>query len=70
MRRVDSQAPARVAPDDMGVSSSAAILLYGADTAAQIVPLAASGPLRNFALSKGGDLREEIGWRSLVRAVA
>jgi len=31
-----------------------------------IVPLAASGPLQAFALSQNGDLREELGWQTLV----
>ena len=35
-----------------------------------LVPLASSGPLRNFALSKSGDLREEVGWNELVAQVA
>lgn len=35
-----------------------------------IVPLASSGPLRDFALRKSGDLREEIGWNELVAKVA
>lgn len=34
------------------------------------VPLAASGPLRDFALKHNEDLREEIGWDELVRTVA
>lgn len=34
------------------------------------IPLAASGPLRAFALKNNGDLREEIGWNQLVRTVA
>lgn len=37
---------------------------------ALIVPLQASGPLRDFALRNNGDLREEIGWDELVRTVA
>jgi hypothetical protein len=37
---------------------------------ALIVPLASGGPLRDFALSKNGDLREEIGWEELVKTVA
>ena len=37
---------------------------------ALILPLASSGPLRGFALSNNGDLREEIGWDELVRTVA
>lgn len=35
-----------------------------------VIPLAASGPLRDFALSKNGDLREEFGWPELVQKVA
>ena len=34
------------------------------------VPLASSGPLRDFALSKSSDLREEFGWDELVKTVA
>ena len=33
---------------------------------AVIVPLATSGPLQSFALSQNGDLREELGWQTLV----
>ena len=35
-----------------------------------VLPFQSSGPLRNFALSRNGDLREEIGWSELVRTVA
>ena len=35
-----------------------------------VVPLQASGPLRDYALSHNGDLREEIGWNELVKQVA
>jgi hypothetical protein len=42
----------------------------GAYAAAVIVPIAPSGPLKQFALSHNGDLREEIGWDELVRTVA
>lgn len=35
-----------------------------------LLPLASSGPLRDFALQNNGDLREEFGWDDLVRAVA
>ena len=41
--------------------------IYGA---AIILPLASGGPLRRFALSNNGDLREEIGWDELVKTVA
>jgi len=34
------------------------------------VPLASGGSLRDFALSKSSDLREEFGWDDLVKAVA
>jgi len=37
---------------------------------ALVLPLASTGPLREFALRNNGDLREEIGWDNLVRAVA
>jgi len=35
-----------------------------------VIPLAGSGPLRDFALKNNGDLREEIGWQHLVQTVA
>lgn len=35
-----------------------------------VIPLASSGPLKQFALKNNGDLREEIGWDELVRTVA
>ncbi len=37
---------------------------------ALVLPLASAGPLREFALRNNGDLREEIGWDNLVKAVA
>jgi 4-amino-4-deoxy-L-arabinose transferase-like glycosyltransferase len=46
------------------------LLLAGAVLAAVLVPFATSGPLKQFALSKNGDLREEIGWTELVAATA
>ena len=42
----------------------------GAYLCARILPLQSSGPLRDFALQRNGDLREEIGWPELVRTVA
>jgi hypothetical protein len=48
----------------------AAISLVGAYAVATIVPIASSGPLRDFALKNNGDLREEFGWDELVRTVA
>ena len=46
------------------------LFAVGAYSIAMLVPVASSGPLRNFALSKSADLREEIGWEELVRTVA
>jgi Dolichyl-phosphate-mannose-protein mannosyltransferase len=43
---------------------------WGAFAFALLVPLASSGPLRQFALTNNGDLREEIGWDELVKNVA
>jgi hypothetical protein len=43
---------------------------FGALIYAIILPLASSGPLRDFALRRNGDLREEIGWTELVKTVA
>ncbi|MGA3071707.1 MAG: glycosyltransferase family 39 protein [Terracidiphilus sp.] len=42
----------------------------GAYIFALILPLQPAGPLRDFALQRNGDLREEIGWPELVRTVA
>lgn len=46
------------------------LAFIGAYIVAIVIPLAASGPLRDFALKNNGDLREEFGWDSLVRTVA
>jgi hypothetical protein len=46
------------------------LLWCGAYISAIVIPWQTSGPLRNFALEKNGDLREEIGWDDLVRTVA
>jgi hypothetical protein len=46
------------------------LFAVGAYIIAMLVPVASSGPLRNFALDKSPDLREEIGWEELVRTVA
>jgi len=45
------------------------LAVSGAYIAAIVIPFASSGPLRTFALNNNGDLREEIGWDELVRAV-
>jgi hypothetical protein len=46
------------------------LIVCGAYFIAGWVPLASSGPLRDFALNHSEDLREEIGWNELVRTVA
>jgi hypothetical protein len=48
----------------------AGLAAYGLFVYALIVPLASSGPLKEFALKNNGDLREEIGWDDLVKTVA
>jgi hypothetical protein len=48
----------------------AAFAFISAFVCAIVLPLQSSGPLRNYALSHNGDLREEIGWNDLVRTVA
>ncbi len=48
----------------------AGVVAIGFYATLRIVPLAASGPLRDFALRNNGDLREEIGWDELVAQVA
>ena len=48
----------------------AAFAFVSAYVCAVILPLQSSGPLRSFALSRNGDMREEFGWDELVRTVA
>lgn len=48
----------------------AALVVCGLFFAALIIPFASGGPLKEFALKNNGDLREEIGWDDLVKAVA
>ncbi len=48
----------------------AGVVSIGAYIIMLIVPLAASGPLRDFALRHNSDLREEFGWHQLVHTVA
>ena len=45
-------------------------VFVSAFTCAQLLPLASSGPLKQYALSHSYDLREEVGWNDLVRTVA
>lgn len=47
-----------------------AFAVVSAYIVAVVVPLQSAGPLRDFALKRNGDLREEIGWNELVRTVA
>ncbi len=46
------------------------LFIVGALLSAVLIPFASSGPLKQFALKRNGDLREEIGWDDLVRNVA
>jgi hypothetical protein len=46
------------------------LAVCGAYICALILPIESSGPLRDFALQRNGDLREEIGWPELVKTVA
>jgi Dolichyl-phosphate-mannose-protein mannosyltransferase len=48
----------------------AGLAFCGAYICAVVLPLASAGPLRNFALQRNSDLREEFGWDDLVREVA
>jgi len=47
-----------------------ALVVCGALVCAVVVPLASTGPLRDFAVRNNENLREEIGWTELVRTVA
>ena len=47
-----------------------AFAAFSAYVCAVVLPIASSGPLKQFALKHNGDLREEIGWNELVRTVA
>ncbi|HMG85977.1 MAG TPA: glycosyltransferase family 39 protein [Terracidiphilus sp.] len=46
------------------------LFAFGAIAVARLIPIASSGPLRDFALKNNGDLREEFGWDELVHTVA
>lgn len=46
------------------------LTVCGLALATILVPFASSGPLKQFALSKNGDLREEIGWNQLIKTLA
>jgi hypothetical protein len=48
----------------------AGLACIGAFAMSVIIPFASAGPLRDFALSRNGDLREEFGWNELVKTVA
>jgi len=48
----------------------AAFVLVSVVVCARLMPIASSGPLKEYALRHSPDLREEIGWDELVRTVA
>ena len=56
----------RMAIGVYSVAFAACSLLF----CAILLPIAPSGPLRDFALKNNGDFREEIGWDELVHTVA
>jgi hypothetical protein len=59
--------PARVAVHGAYWAAFAVVSSY---ICVVVVPLAASGPLKQYALAHSYDLREEIGWNELVQTVA
>jgi hypothetical protein len=48
----------------------AGVIAMGSYAVLRIVPIATTGPLRDFALGGNSDLREEIGWENIVNQVA
>jgi len=46
------------------------LIAYGLICCTVILPIASSGPLRDFALSHNPDLRDETGWDEMVKTVA
>ncbi len=64
------RATPRLARRSLAVLFYTGLAVFGAYALAVIVPLASSGPLRDFALKHNGDLREEFCWNELVRTVA
>jgi hypothetical protein len=48
----------------------AGVAFIGAVAWARLVPVASSGPLKEYALAHSSDLREEIGWEEMVKTVA
>lgn len=55
----------------VGISTLAfvGVAVIGAYAIVRIVPLASSGPLRDYVLNNNDDLREEIGWEEIVAQV-
>lgn len=48
----------------------AGILAGGVYASCMLVPIASSGPLKAFALSRSEDLREQLGWDTFVQTLA
>jgi hypothetical protein len=59
--------PVRLTVEAVFFTGVAAVGVY---VCTLVIPIASSGPLRDFTLRNNGDLREEIGWDELVRTVA
>jgi hypothetical protein len=46
------------------------LVTFGLLVSSALLPIAPSGPVMKFALSRNGDLREEIGWDQIIKTVA
>jgi hypothetical protein len=46
------------------------LLAMSLESMATLLPIASSGPLREFALARNWDLRDEFGWHVVVRTIA
>jgi 4-amino-4-deoxy-L-arabinose transferase-like glycosyltransferase len=62
--------PTRLARRVIAAVFFSGLFVWGAWLCAFLIPLASSGPLRQFALVRNEDLRDEFGWTELVRTVA
>jgi hypothetical protein len=66
LRGMESRARRRA----IGGAFFTGLVAYGAALSLVLVPWAPSGPLRDFALARNGDLREELGWPEFVSTIA
>ena len=68
MRRISSWRP--VLRRTVVVVLWSGILAFGVYAICVLVPIASSGPLKDFALAHSEDLREEQGWDTFVQTIA